>query len=331
MAKLKIYKLHFTSPLHIGDKREDYSISLKTIPSDTMYAAITSCLAKLGKEIPVDGNLGASISSLFPYYQKTVTDNPVYFFPKPLIQRLPNLKDVGKAKLVKKATWLDKDYFEKVLNGTNLFDNNDEDVKSIQGPYVSSKKIDEKFMQSQVLPRVMVSRTQEEDAKPYYIDRVSFKGESGLYFLAYGDTSLIDQGMELLKVEGIGTDRNVGNGFFEFTTDEIELKLPENTQHIVSLSLFIPKSKEQLSTLLNSEKVAYDIVRRGGWITTPPFNSLRKNVINALSEGSVFSTTSSHITIMGRIVDLRPDTEFEPKVNHPIWRSGISIMLPIKL
>lgn len=331
MAKLKLYKLHFTSPLHIGDKREDYSVSLKTIPSDTMYAAITSCLAKLGKEIPADGNLGATISSLFPYYQKSVNDTPVYFFPKPLIQRLPNLKDVGKAKLVKKATWLDKEYFEKVLNGINLFDNNEEDVKSIQGQYVSAKKIDEKFMQSQVLPRVMVSRTQKEDAKPYYIDRISFKGESGLYFLASGDTRLIDQGMELLKVEGIGTDRNVGNGFFEFTTDEIELKLPENTNYLVSMSLYIPESKEQLTALLNGDNVAYDIIRRGGWITTPPFNSLRKNVINALSEGSVFSASSSTITEMGRIVDLRPETGFEPKVNHPIWRSGKAIMLPIKI
>ena len=60
MAKRKftIYKLHFTSPLHIGDARDDYSVSLKTIASDTMYAALTSCLAKLGESIPPKGDLG---------------------------------------------------------------------------------------------------------------------------------------------------------------------------------------------------------------------------------------------------------------------------------
>jgi hypothetical protein len=65
-----IYKLHFTTPLHLGDARDDYSVSLKSIASDTMYAALTACLAKIGKEIPPDGDLGFTIRKpgnfLFP-------------------------------------------------------------------------------------------------------------------------------------------------------------------------------------------------------------------------------------------------------------------------
>ena len=56
----KVFKLHFTTPLHIGDARDDYSISQKTIASDTMYAAITATLAKLGREIK-EGDLGSHI------------------------------------------------------------------------------------------------------------------------------------------------------------------------------------------------------------------------------------------------------------------------------
>ena len=70
MATFKIFKLHFTSPLHIADRHEDNSNSLKTIQSDTLYAALMACLAKTGTEIPDDGNLGFTVSSLFPYYQR---------------------------------------------------------------------------------------------------------------------------------------------------------------------------------------------------------------------------------------------------------------------
>ncbi|KAA6311035.1 hypothetical protein EZS27_037765, partial [termite gut metagenome] len=41
-----------------------------------------------------------------------------------------------------------------------------------------------------------------------------FKDYSGLFFVVLGDdTSLLDAAMEVLQHEGIGTDRNVGNGF----------------------------------------------------------------------------------------------------------------------
>src|SRR5574344_1291763 len=100
----KIYKLHFTTPVHIGDARDDYSISLKTIASDTMYAALISCLAKLGKEISKNGDLGCTISSLFPFYQKDKNSVAVLFFPKPLKQTLPELSDVTKAKSIKNVS-----------------------------------------------------------------------------------------------------------------------------------------------------------------------------------------------------------------------------------
>ena len=53
MAKKQftVYRLHFTSPLHIGDAREDYGISLKTLSSDTLYAALTATLAKMGESL----------------------------------------------------------------------------------------------------------------------------------------------------------------------------------------------------------------------------------------------------------------------------------------
>ena len=158
----------------------------------------------------------------------------------------------------------------------------------------------------------------------------SLPAHPGLYFLAVGDTHLLDKALGIIATEGLGTDRNVGFGFFDFTTDSITLNLPDQADYQVSLSLLIPESKEQLLSLTDSDHVAYDFIRRGGWITTYPHNTLRKNAIYAFLPGSVFRKEATTLgdAVLGRIVNLRPGVgELAP--SHPIWRSGKSIMLPL--
>ena len=338
MAKFNIYKLHFTAPVHLGDNRDDYGISLKTIQSDTLYAAVVSCLAKMGETIPNDGDLGCTISSLFPFYQKDKDNEAVYFFPKPLKQTLPvGEQMIENAKKIKKVSWLDVDYFQKVINGTTLFENV-KDLDGIKKEYLTNETIDEEFIKAQVSPRVTISRLGDEDAKPFYMDRVFLKDYSGLYFIIVGNTALFEKGMKLLKYEGVGTDRNVGNGYFEYEKKTIEMKLPANSDNVMSLSMFIPENREMLSSLINGENVAYDFTRRGGWITTPPHNTIRKNYIHTFLPASIFSMQSDSLCIKGKIVDLKPEISDEitktkglDKLSHPIWRNGKSIFIPIKL
>lgn len=332
MLNLKVYKLHFTSPLHLGNVRDDYSVSLKTIASDTMYAALISCLAKLGKDIPANGDLGCTITSLFPFYQKDSSHDSVFFLPKPLKQSLPHSeKAIVERKKIKKVAWIDSALFSKALKGEQLF--NDSTIDScIKGEYMTSKDIDEKFIVSQVSQRVVVSRSGQEDAVPFYMDRVTFKDYSGLFFIAVGDTKLLDDAIKLLQQEGIGTDRNVGNGFFEYEEDCINLEMPDSADFVISLSSFIPESKQQLIDLLGSDNVAYDFQRRGGWITTAPYNTLRKNVIYAFTYASVFKKDSNGVDVMGRVgVDLKPDISWTKGIDHSIWRCGRAIFLPINI
>ena len=340
MASFTVYKLHFTSPVHFGDNRSDYGISLKTVQSDTLYAAVTSCLAKLGIDIPSDGDLGCAISSAFPFYQGKKDTDPVYFFPKPLRYSLPRLNDITNAKKVKKVAWLDLEYFQKVINGESLFVNEREDMEAIKNKtFLTRRPLPEAFIASQVSPRVTVpSRLGDEDAVPFYMDRVFFKDYSGLFFIAEGDCSLLEKGLNLLQYEGIGTDRNVGNGYFEYDKDTIELQLPQNCEYALSLSMFIPENKEQLDSMLSKEFVSYDFVRRGGWITDSPYNTIRKNVVHAFLPASVFSSRSESSCIKGRIVNLKPDALDDIarakgliEDSHPVWRSGKSIFIPIKI
>ena len=338
MATFKIYKLHFTAPLHISDQHADLGHSQKIIQSDTLYAALMSCLAKNGEIMPEDGELGFTVSSLFPYFQKEKDSAPVYFLPIPLQAKQADLADASTAKTVKKVQWLDSNLYSSVLSGEPLFDGADSYIPHIQGNYLTTYELPEdingskEFIRSEVSQRVtLVSRTSEEDAKPFYVDKVLFRYEAGLYFIAEGNTALLEKALHFLSMEGIGTDRNVGYGFFEYTADTLSIDLPKEANHQLSLSLFIPESKEQLEKLMNSECVAYEFVRRGGWITTYPYMTLRKNAIYGFVPGSVFRKEEcKSATVIGKIVDLKPES-VDVEITHHVWRNGKAIMLPIKL
>lgn len=337
MAKFRLYKLHFTSPFHINDQRSDDGTSQHIIHSDVLYAALISCLAKYGQPIPNDGELEFTVTSLFPYYQASSQSCPIYFLPIPLLNQFPDDVPKENIKALKKVKWVDATLYESILAGNQLLQGNMGDPSCIQGVYYSRQKIYEdnegssEFVHAEVVQRVKIEdRTGRSDAVPYYVERITFADEAGLYFLAQGDTAILENALNLLSVEGIGSDRNVGFGYFNFEASEMEIGIPENADHVISLSFFIPESEEQLNGMLDSEKVAYDFIRRSGWITTPPYNTLRKNAIYGFMPGSVFCNVHDcSIQCLGKIVDLSPNVG-ESTPNHPIWRNGKSIMLPIK-
>lgn len=337
MVKFKLYKLHFTTPLHINDQRSEDGVSQHTIHSDMLYAALVSCMVKYGQSIPKDGELGFTVTSLFPYYQATPQNRPIYFLPIPLLNQFKADTPPAKIKTLKKIKWVDSALFEKLLAGYHLMNGEKDEQSCIQGAYYSQQKLYKdsngtfEFVFSEVVQRAKIEdRTGRSDAIPYYVERITFADYSGFYFLAMGDTTLLDKALHLLSLEGIGSDRNVGLGYFDFEISDMELSIPENASHMLSLSFHIPETKEQLSMMLNSNEVAYDFVRRGGWITTPPYNTLRKNAIYGFLPGSIFrNNNNSIVQCMGKIVDLRPNIG-ETIPNHPIWRNGKSIMLPIK-
>lgn len=338
MATFKLFKLHFTSPLHISDSHEASDVSMRTIHSDTLQAALMSCLAATGAPIPNDGNLGFITSSLFPYYQEKADSTPVYFLPMPLTPMKSANPSLGKK--VKSLQWVDAALFQDLLAGKDLSPAINAQSDIIQESYLSRTPLPEdqngsrEFIRSEVAERVTIKdRTGQSDADPYYMDRILFRDYAGLYFLATGDTDLLEKALTLLSQEGIGTNRHVGFGFFDYTIDELTLSLPNNASHLLSLSLFIPESEEQLHKLFASDDIAYDFVRRGGWITTYPYSTLRKNAIYGFLPGSVFKgeeTTCNDVTCKGKIVNLCP-TVGDATPSHPIWRNGKSIMLPILL
>jgi len=312
-----LFELSFTTPLHLGDARDDYSTSLKSISSDAMLSAIIATLAKMkGGIVPNNGDIGCVISDLFPFcHQKDAND--IFFFPKPLSLASIPISDPLMMKKIKKTQWVDSCCLERLLCGEAI------DYKgSVHGTYLTSSDFEEDFMVSSVTERVSVPRD-GGNAVPYYMDRVFFKNGSGLFFLAEGDTSLVERALPLLCLEGIGTDRNVGNGRFTYNKRPFSLVVPDSSEYTYFLSSYIPDNKSVFGNAVAAEDSAYTIKRIGGWITTVPHLGLRKNAIYSLCSGSVIGKIDSGT---GSIVDLTPAGL---EITHPIWRNGRALTLPI--
>ncbi|MBK8818381.1 MAG: hypothetical protein IPN49_04560 [Saprospiraceae bacterium] len=161
------------------------------------------------------------------------------------------------------------------------------------------------------------------------MERIYFN-HGGLYFLATGDyLERIDKALSLLQYEGIGTDRNVGNGFFEFTSTDITLDGARDSEYSMALGLYCPLNKEQLSSELDA-KSAYELVKRGGYITKEGYQTIEKCSIYMMAEGSILKTNKP---IHGKSsIDLTPkDLPQDMRPNHSIYRCGRTIFIPVKV
>lgn len=336
--KYVCYHLNFQTPLHIGNERSDYSSGSAFLSNDALMAAVYFAWAKLGYAswIPSETtSLPFGVSSLFPYL-KEETGEYTYFFPRPLVRVSSNQAELStvERKKLKKVKWIDKQIFEALLNGNSF--NSKPDF--IIGDCLPSRetKSKKKVVHSQVVPRSKVSRTGEEDTVIFYQERFYFREDAGLFFfLDCNDPLWIERftaAMNFLAEEGLGTDRNVGNGKFTVSGPaEISFTVPDKGSYQVNLGLYCPAGKSELIEMFKGEEVGFDWVKRGGWLSEP-YGTWRKKNVFMIREGSCLfrGQDASSGSVIGTQVDLRP-TEVEPAISHPIWRYGRTIFLPCKI
>lgn len=340
---LKIFEFYFTSPLHIATVGLEYANSSRQLHSDTLYAAILQMWATLGMDSALaeiekaNGQIPFTLSSLFPFTQyegKKIRFLPRIFKPfDPTYMR----QNVRYMKKFKDIEWMEEDYFFEHIEqkmGTKP------QLNHIRGGgYLSKKPINSRFMHGDIMPRVKVSRS-NEDAEPFYMERLYFTEGSGFYCLFDGDDIAYQQvkkALSILQEEGIGTDRNIGNGKFTLK-ESIDLKKWEavfantkNAKYFANLSLFNPNETQINDLLKDKERTGYDLCKRGGWITTEPHQTLRKKSLYMFKEGSVF-TSSNPLYTAGVSVNVAPDNSLLPSykhIHHPIWRVGKSFFVPV--
>lgn len=334
-------KLHFETPLHLSRGKSDYETGEDMLHSDTIKSALFACGLQLYGEKNINKSFLESfrVTSAYPFYQNE------FFLPKPMTRLQLEFPDVGEAtgaKKIKKLKYLGKSFFESVLKGETR---QVKDVHLIQkGTFISDQFPEKNFIPviqtNETQQRVTVPQENEIDGNgialtptPFYLQRLHFGRQAGLFFLTDAtDETLIrlDHILTLLGDNGIGTDRNVGNGFFTHEIIEnFTLEIPETTSHQISLSLYLPQKGELSEYLLNDS--SYMLIKRGGYIASAAHSdhmTYRKKSVYMFTEGSTFPKG----LLKGKIEDLQPDIfQTSEKQGHPVWRDGKPIWVPINV
>lgn len=323
--ELHRFQLHFTSPLHISNIKADYGKSEQMFHSDSLVAAVMQAWAVLGKSEWITKNHGFVTTSLFPF--TSIDSRPVYFFPKPYLRfnSQNEIEDTDKAKKEKKVQYIDQYFFLKAIKQEHIETN----ISQYKGSFLTVHAIDGNFITNKLRIRIRKPRNDHEDAEPFYMEEIRFKKKSGLWGMAYFDDEVAKErfniAMNYLQDAGIGTDRNVGNGQFEFKWDESsKFNINDHAgDYGVNLSLFCPENHDQLESMLNPN-ARYEVIKRGGWISEP-FNTYRKRSVWMFKEGSILRIPQN-TNVLGGVVNVKPAII---QGDRAVWRSGKAIFLPV--
>jgi CRISPR-associated protein Csm4 len=276
------------------------------------------------------------------------TERIIYYLPRPLQhpKGYPD-DDLAFSKVYRKLNYLPLDIWQRWYQGIGF---TLEDVKELTSAV--SDKTDgalhkaglfdygSTFYNHQV-PKVSIDRTTRA-TNFYQTGFVKFihpengkEDRSGLYFLIHFPThnpELEDRlyaALELLGEEGLGGERSSGAGRFTATwldikdTSEPSLKQWyevlqfDRGNHHALLSLFWENPLSNPALLGTTAR--YALKERGGWVVGP---QVRRRMVRMFAEGSVFPVKPT-----GHLADVTPDSFHD----HKIYRSGISLSLPIRL
>ncbi|BAZ31434.1 Csm4 family CRISPR-associated RAMP protein [Cylindrospermum sp. NIES-4074] len=347
MSVWKLVKLNFgRSPAHFGEMGIGIEETGNRVCSDSLFSAWVSIYARLfgnGAVVELLQQFPSQdepqllppfrISSTFIYRKNG--GHTTYYLPRPL--KFPinypkeNLEFFKTYK--KNLTYLPLEVWQRWYQGEGFSD--EQELKDYTKYGKLHGKLNKlgtfdygKAFKLDKVPKIAVDRITRA-TNLYHTGFVQFEWEdnpAGLYFLLQlspvGEklANNLEAALHLLGEEGIGGERSSGAGRFKAEWEE----LPENWQQVVNfqdgtyhtlMSLFwdFPIKPDFL------DNASYEIQERGGWISE---NQQRRKMVRMFSEGSVFLPSPQ-----GKLVDVTP----KGFNKHRIYRSGISLSLPIKV
>lgn len=257
------------------------------------------------------------VSSIFPFeIVKNGVEEIIYYLPKPLmnvnVREAVNPVEMTYMKEFKKIRYIDKNIFEAILKGeiddNILFERFLVWKRDLNESYKFNylETLNPTYFLHNSIDR-MNSSTLQADGRGqlYWEEEFNILGnrliESGIYFLVDGENvSIIEAPLRLLSDIGIGGNKSIGKGSFDFKIDNFAFNQPTTYNSYISLSLFKPNQTE--IELLKNENVNlyYDITTRFGKVSRD-FNLQfqDKNPVTCFTEGSSFFVTQP---LVGRLV-----------------------------
>lgn len=325
--KIYLYKLKFHGATHFGDTGIDLENVSEWVNSDTLFSALLNAHRTMDGEESASSIIEAFtnrppflISSVFLYSG----DN--YFLPRPMFDEHISTdlkKRLGKD--LKKLKWLNREGFLKWISREEI---TEADVKEMQ----STQKLYNEAFTLEIRPRVSLDRA-TQTSNIYHSGYIYFKKEAGLYgFAAFNDETYINHFQAMLTTLGeigLGGERTYGCGMFKVDsfqeiTGLFKEILNSNSNVYTLLSLYHP-SEDEVKTI-KDKLIAYDIVKKKGWITSGRYAlPLKRKSVGFIIEGSVFKEPPE-----GTLVDVTPDKPPPDILTHKIYRYGYAFTAPLR-
>lgn len=316
------------------------------LPSDTLWGNICWAIKYLYGDQQLSAFLNSYsngtpeliISSSFPFIKNA--DKSIYFFPRPLLPHRSfykiikgtadkplseKLKDMVNRKDRKSILYIEQDFFEKILMGEADYE--DQELSTtIPSPALVPESITRNTinrLQGSTLEINGTGQLFTEDH--YFVVHTGSKNksaEAGLFFLAHDNTEgKLEAALRLLSHIGIGGNRSVGKGVFDFTIADVQLNEPQNANALLNLSLYLPAETELNEYKKKPFLMNYELEQRKGFYGMLRNGRYEKNPVVYFKEGSVFPFISQKV--FGKnIIEKAAGT-------YPLHRYGLTLMLKI--
>lgn len=341
-------------------KLKPQSSYISDLRSDTLWGLIIFSMSLIYEEQKLksiiegfrSGQPPFLISSAFPFVENS-SEEIIYLFPKPKGKSYRpddnQLSSVEKYKKFKKLKWLSMDNFEKYINNElddvsffpeylqvsfSLDEDKKKPVKERKYKTTNDTGLifdtinNEDYIKTSIDRLSGTTKVKDGKGQLHYSHEIYSKG--GLFFLLDGNIDLVKPALNFLQHYGFGGDRSSGKGFFIVeVVDDFKLRLPDNTNKWMTLSLYSPDS-EEISALQKSGKdnLFYELTYRSGRRNNVVFpdKQFEKNSIVCFTEGSVFPDIKRESYGL-----VKTSLETKDTIGHDILFNGFAFKIPMKL
>jgi len=307
------YLLKFKNGLHLGEKAGWHEGSKNFIHSDTFFSAFVNAYRLLYGVNAVTNFLELYlkkeppflVTSAFPFI------NEILYLPMPLNQ----IPTTIMAKELKKIKFVGIKTFETFIS-------NNKDIDTYE--FQKNDLVDSNNNYFTIInnPRINLNRRNNSSEQYFHYGELHFNKNCGLHFLVDFKNKSFEQKfnacLNLLQEEGIGGDRTVGKGLFEYQKKDVSINFPSDSNATITLSLYFPNKTE----FNNLNEGYYEIIERKGYLYSPVSKNIKRKSIRMFTEGSVLPPD-----IAGTLADVTPDG-FD---SHKVYRYGYCFSVPMKL
>jgi CRISPR-associated protein Csm4 len=342
MSFWQLVKIDFeNNPVHFGELGIGMEESSERIRSDTLFSAWVSAYAQIYPD-RIEELFDRFLKSETPPFQVSSTflygredDNKYTYYLPTLLDRPRNYPpdDLKFAKSFRKLKYVPLSIWQRWYQGEGFTDRDRDELQTEQGELTAAGTFTyPKIFKNQTLPKVAVDRI-HHGTNFYQTSFIHFQN-GGLYFLFYMptlDEDLLKQlkaALHFLGDEGIGGERSSGAGRFkpswsDLDADWLSIVNPALTEpHYALISLFWD-SPDICYQHIEPPTARYQLQERGGWISARSGRQLRRQSVRMFVEGSIFPRQPQ-----GKLAIVTP-IELQHKSHHPIYRSGVSLSLPV--